>query len=320
MARFRAYQMDTAGSSFSYWDGVTFTLIEARCNQSNATSVFDELRLCGKDRIDALHITSWDQDHCVPDELHAILKVLRPTIIEVPRYYPQTESAEQALREIIAYKTELQSFLPQPSAVVVDSQYVASLPVAVPWEAKNILFDCGYEDAYNFNNNSTIKLFRSGRFSVLSVGDVESANIANWLLTHSTIQQEVDILILAHHGADNGFTTSELIAKINPKIAICSSNYDNQYEHPKPEIRSILQSANVPLMTTKTGDVIVAVTNALTGQFTGFNLGANSTAVTSTYSFTPKKMRNQLEKYRYNSSASQPLFGGVGINSLLMRV
>jgi competence protein ComEC len=312
--------MDTAGSSFSYWDGATFTLIEARCNQSNAAAIFDELKVCGKDRIDMLHITSWDQDHCVPDELRAILKVLRPTIIEVPRYYPRTESALQALREINTYKTQLHSLLLQPSTVTVDSQYVASLPGAVPWDTKNILFDCGYEDANNFNNNSTIKLFRSGRFSVLSVGDIESANIANWLVTDSIIQNEVDILILAHHGADNGFTTSELIAKINPKIAICSSNYDNQYEHPKSEIRSILQCANVPLMTTKTGDVIIAATSALTGQFTGFNLGANSTALLSSFSFSPKKMRSPLENFRSNSSTSQLLFGGVSSNSLLGRI
>jgi competence protein ComEC len=312
MTRFRAYQMNTAGSSFSYWDGSTFTLLEARFNNSNANSIQQELKACGRQKVDTLHITS-----CNPGELKQLLYTLTPTKIDLPKYYPKTDSSKQALQSIGSYLQQTNSILAPPSATVVDGPFVSALPFAISWDTTNVIYNYPYEDSYNSNNNSTIKLFRSGSFSVLSLGDVETENIANWLTNDLIIQREVDILILAHHGADNGFTTSELIAKINPKIAICSSNYDNQHEHPKSEIRSILQCANVPLMTTKTGDVIVAATNALTRQFTGFNLGANSTALLSSFSFSPKKMRSPLENFRSNSSTSQLLFGGVGSNSLL---
>lgn len=47
-------------------------------------------------------------------------------------------------------------------------------------------------------------------------------------------------MILAHHGADNGFTTKKFIEELNPSVAICSSNYDNEYDHPREEIRKIV--------------------------------------------------------------------------------
>jgi competence protein ComEC len=62
--RFRAYQLGTTGSSFSYFDGYFFTLIEARLTYISVNSLIDELQICGKDSIDILHITSWDEDHC----------------------------------------------------------------------------------------------------------------------------------------------------------------------------------------------------------------------------------------------------------------
>jgi competence protein ComEC len=42
-------------------------------------------------------------------------------------------------------------------------------------------------------------------------------------------------MILAHHGADNGFTTKSFLAHIDPALAICSSDYDN----PREEIREL---------------------------------------------------------------------------------
>ena len=64
-------------------------------------------------------------------------------------------------------------------------------------------------------------------------------------------------MILAHHGADNGFTTKNFLRHLEPSLAICSADYDNQYDHPRQEIRDLLVEEGIPLMTTKTGDVIV---------------------------------------------------------------
>ena len=43
------------------------------------------------------------------------------------------------------------------------------------------------------------------------------------------LQMETDVMILAHHGADNGFTNKPFLANLKPSLAICSADYCNQY-------------------------------------------------------------------------------------------
>jgi competence protein ComEC len=107
------------------------------------------------------------------------------------------------------------------------------------------------------NNNSTAKLFRQGHFTVLSLGDLEDPEIALTISSDESVRTEVDVMIMAHHGADNGFTTNEFVQAVKPRVALCSSNYANQYEHPSQEIRDLLFENNVRLYTTKTGDVLI---------------------------------------------------------------
>jgi competence protein ComEC len=125
----------------------------------------------------------------------------------------------------------------------------------------------------------------------LSLGDVESADTASRLRRDKYLLREVDVMILAHHGADNGFTNKTFIERIEPKLAICSSNYDNQYDHPSDEIRELLYDQRVRLMTTKTGDIIVKSIGDHTGQFRAINLRAGSTEVSSSCDFTSKKAK-----------------------------
>lgn len=60
VTRFRAYQLGTAGSSFSYFAGNHFTLIEAQIAEKSLPHLQAELKACGKKTIDTLHVTSWD--------------------------------------------------------------------------------------------------------------------------------------------------------------------------------------------------------------------------------------------------------------------
>ena len=46
-------------------------------------------------------------------------------------------------------------------------------------------------------------------------------------MQNEIIANEVDVLILAHHGADNGFTTTDFLRAVNPKVAICACDWDN---------------------------------------------------------------------------------------------
>lgn len=282
--RFRAYQLGNEGSSFSYSAGNHFTLIEARLNEINKLGIDLELKLLGKDKIDVLHITSWDTDHCKYAELEEILKCYEPKKIEYPGYAPHTESGENCLKLIKKYKKDEDTI----EKVKIDTDYVKGLSNANLWEYNNVIYNNNknYDDS---NNNSTIKLFRSGSFTVASLGDVEAPEIREMLMRSEIFLKEVDVMILAHHGADNGFTNSEFLSKIKPTVAICSSNYDNQYEHPKKEIRDILYKNDIPVFTTKTGDVVIVSVSEHDLEYEVINLISNSEKISSRQKYKAKR-------------------------------
>lgn len=78
--QFRAYQLGTCGASFSISVDRHFTLIEARFNNYNSPHILWEMRNLGIDRIDTLHITSWDADHCSNAEIDNLSYVLNPKL------------------------------------------------------------------------------------------------------------------------------------------------------------------------------------------------------------------------------------------------
>lgn len=278
--RFRAYQLGTKGSSFTYSVGNHITLIEARFNDTNKSNVIAEVKRIGESRIDCLHITSWDEDHCNYSELQEILRVLKPYRIEYPWYTPDTENGLNSKRLIEKYVKDNSL-----TGLAVSPDYINSLEEGKELKYNDILYNPTYE-ADNHNDNSLVKFFRHGKFTVLSLGDCEDAAIARSIMGCSMASKEVDVMILAHHGADNGFTTKAFIEKINPKVAICSSNYDNQFEHPKPEIRQMLYEAGIPLYTTKTGDVIIDCPTGSTARV--FNFIGNNEVLNSSRTFTTK--------------------------------
>ena len=294
--RFRAYQLDKAGSPMSYYDGSTFTLIEAILDSKNWPTLYRELYYC-KDvkKIDTLHITSWDGDHCCEKDLRNILIEFNPTVIEYPKYEPHTENGRKCLSIILEYVHKHTDTY----AHRLDPAYIRSLNNAQPWGTNNIIYNTG--EYATSNDNSSVKFFRSGKFNVLSLGDIDSSEIANSLMKNNILRNEVDILILSHHGAAKGVNTDEFIKAIKPRVAICTSDFGNEYEHPKQSVRDMLTNNNIPLYTTKTGDIIIESTfkndpflirlgyRVPLNAYTVHNLQSNSTEVSSSKSFFVKR-------------------------------
>lgn len=300
ITRFRAYQLGSPGSSFSYFDGTHFTLIEARITNLSRPCLKQELIASGKTIIDCLHITSWDSDHCAIADLEETLEEWMPTKIEFPGYDPHTETGKACLRIIQYYKAQ------QAKRIVrVDPPFIAGLDHSKGWGYTNIFY-WPKQITDNPNDNSTAKLFRAGSFNVLSLGDLESADTAGFFKSCRTLKSETDVMILAHHGADNGFTTKALLERINPSAAICTSDYDNQYEHPKQEIRDLLFELDIPVFTTKTGDVVIASVSPHTHKFTLLNLKADSTSLSSKKEFVSKKSRFLENSDRAATHYSRP--------------
>lgn len=286
--RFRAYQLCQAGASFSYFAGNHFTLIEAMATDASRPSIKREMEACNKTLLDTLHITSWDNDHCGEAGLAWILEELQPAKIEYPGYEPHSECGKRCLAQILDYQRQRSSEQRKVRAQKVDPDYIRSLK-----DAQGL----GYNDMFYHpkevgdcsNDNSTVKFFRSGMFNVLSLGDVEHDNIGSMLRNSKILCQETDVMILAHHGSENGITTKKFLRHINPSVAICNSNFANHYDHPSQKIRDLLHEEKICLYTTKTGDVLIQSEAPHTRQFKVTNFKANSTEISSERMFDSRK-------------------------------
>lgn len=290
VTRFRGYQLGIAGSSFSYFAGNKFTLIEAMATELSQPRLVAELKACGKKTIDTLHITSWDQDHCSVAGLKWILEEMRPLRIETPGYLPHTDSGKTCASTIDAYKASRRKNGVGVRTQSIDPPYIRSLGTAEALGYREIFYH-PRQLSEKPNDNSTIKFFRSGCFNVLSLGDVEDPAIGALLRRCRTLCREVDIMILAHHGADNGFTTRKLLKVLSPKVAVCSSDYDNKFNHPKQKIRDILRERGINLYTTKTGDLVFESVGRHTMDYRVTNLITDSTRVSSTEKFRSRKSK-----------------------------
>ncbi|MFN0293016.1 ComEC/Rec2 family competence protein [Pedobacter helvus] len=285
MTKFRAFQLDSEGSLFSFYKQNIYTLLEARLPKGGIGVLIDDLGFHGKRRIDTLHITSWDADHCHFEDLSQILNHLRPALIEIPGYEPESDTGKLCKNVILRYDDIHQEFITNVNRI--SKSYIQQLPFGTAWDETNIFYPSD-EQAVCKNDRSLVCLFRSKGFNVLSLGDCESWQIADRLLNCNFIRTEVDVLILPHHGANNGFITTSFLQKVRPKVAICSSNYDNRYDHPRPEVREMLFHTGTRLFTTKTGDVVIYQrTNEWNASV--YNMKMDNYGLSSSGEFTPKR-------------------------------
>lgn len=285
LTRLRAYRLDNPGSSFSYAVDQDFTLIEARYNDVNRLSILSEMRVMGCNHITTLHITSWDRDHCNCVELAQILEELQPSIIEYPGYTPDTDNGIKSFKLIKGYGQNKN----YARIAAATPQNISALSPAEEKKLSNIFYGPGVIGD-NHNDNSTIKFFRRGRFTCLSVGDCENSEIAKSIMDDSIIQNEMDVLILPHHGVDNGFTSEEFLKKVNPLFTICTSNYDNPYEHPSQSVRNLHYSLGIKYYTTKTGDVVAVCGED--NKLKVFNLISGNNKVGAIDEYAPKLIIN----------------------------
>jgi competence protein ComEC len=277
ITKFRAFQLDSDGSLFSHYKEDVYTLIEARLPKGGLEVLQNDLKIHGKTKVDVLHITSWDNDHCNFDSLIEILNHLRPDRIEIPEYDPDSNEGKLCKRIILGYDKVHEDYI--PNVTIVSRDFINGLPTAQRNTTSRILYEPDFNSPKK-NDWSLIMLFRSLGFNTLSLGDCESIEVSRRLSRCEHIIEEMDVLILPHHGADNGFITGDFLDAVKPKIAVCSSNNGNPYDHPRQNIRSLLSARNIPLMTTKRGDVII-------GQWEG-----NSYAVAMSYQGDNREVQN----------------------------
>jgi competence protein ComEC len=292
-SKFRAFQLDSAGSLFSYYKPNYYTLIEARLPKGGIEVLKEDLTIHGKTKVDTLHITSWDTDHCCFDDLVQIINQLRPSRIEAPGYLPESDSAKMCRDVLLKYDDIHQKYI--LNVQLIDESFISKLTPAKKLDTNDIIYPSKF-NCDNKNDMSLIKLFRSEGFNVISLGDCESEEVANNLIRRPIFKSEIDVLILPHHGANNGFMSGAFLDVVKPKLAVCSSNFDNHYDHPRQEIRDMLRARKIPLMTTKRGDVVVSQQKGLTTAVAE-SLQSDNTFVEREVKFVPKKhWQNYIKK------------------------
>ena len=183
----------------------------------------------------------------------------------------------------------------------IDPQYISSLKTAETFGYKDVIYWPKQITEQNSNDNSTVKMFRSGCFNVASLGDVEDQLISARLALCPIFKTECDVMILAHHGAHNGFTNAKFLKTVRPTISVCSSNYGNQYDHPKQEIRDLLFDHKIPIFTTKTGDLVITSSGDHRHKYQVVNTKADTAEVSSISVYESKKsvkLDNNLDTIR----------------------
>jgi beta-lactamase superfamily II metal-dependent hydrolase len=93
--------------------------------------------------------------------------------------------------------------------------------------------------------------------TLLLTGDIEEEASARLLAANARLVDDgVDVLKVAHHGARNGGT--QLIEELQPSVALISVGAGNDYGHPAPSIlRSLQETGTVVARTDLLGSVLL---------------------------------------------------------------
>lgn len=71
-----------------------------------------------------------------------------------------------------------------------------------------------------------------------------------WLHVDSSSRREAPLVIMAPHHGSRGSTSSLLLQRLRPQVAVSQSGYQNRFNHPHPEVLERLATENTSLLRT----------------------------------------------------------------------
>jgi competence protein ComEC len=102
---------------------------------------------------------------------------------------------------------------------------------------------------YLANNSSCVLKVSSMYGSILLTGDIEEP-VEYRLINKFPTQIKSDVLLIPHHGSKTSSSLS-FIQQVNPKVAINSSGFMNQFNHPHPKIKQQYINQNIEFYDTQ---------------------------------------------------------------------
>ncbi len=97
------------------------------------------------------------------------------------------------------------------------------------------------------NNDSLVLEVTYGQRSILLTGDAERP-IEDDMLADGELHR-VTLLKVGHHGSKTS-SSEEFLSQVNPKFALISDGYKNQFHHPNPEVLERLAQHHVQVFRT----------------------------------------------------------------------
>ena len=98
------------------------------------------------------------------------------------------------------------------------------------------------------NNNSLVLLAEGGGGSILLTGDVEFPEESS--LIHAGVIPQVDVIKIGNHGEGDA-TSAQLIATALPKLAVISTNSEDEPDTPDPRVVRLLAQQEIQILYTQ---------------------------------------------------------------------
>ena len=179
-------------------------------------------------------LTGLDDDHADPVGLDWFLENYVPGWVMYPKYYKDTENAQQVFNVIRRHERRRKGTARPLERISVrldqlESRYFDDLTEEFQLE----LFSPHIEDMDNSNNCSIvlkIEAIGPGGFSYLVTGDTENPR---WdrIVELFGDALDSDVLSAPHHGSKNAAHPG-MILEVRPHTVVISAGVDNQYGHP----------------------------------------------------------------------------------------
>ncbi|QLG61076.1 lamin tail domain-containing protein [Halorarum salinum] len=230
-------------------DGETM-LIDSGDWRDDGEYVLTALNRLGIDRIDHLVTSHADADHIgghaaiinhYETERDGIGAVYDPGITSSSQTYADYLDAIEE-HEVPLYETREGDSLP------LDGVNATVLGPPEPYLAG--------EDR---NENSLVLYVQHGETSFLFPGDAEAEHEAHIAETYGD-RLNVTVLQAGHHGSSSS-TGEELLDATSPQIAVISSAFDSQYDHPHTETLERLADREIPTLWTATHGTVAVRSN-----------------------------------------------------------
>jgi competence protein ComEC len=128
-------------------------------------------------------------------------------------------------------------------------------PLSWNWDGVDFEVLSPFElEPYMGNNTSCVIKVSNEINSVLLTADIEEP-VEYRLLTQFPLKIKSDVLLVPHHGSLSS-SSEDFIKAVNPKFAVNSSGYVNQFHHPHTKVKQRYESLEIPFYDTQSAGMM----------------------------------------------------------------